>query len=273
MSIQSLTSIIGGIAFATAVVSAYLHLRHRLGWSTAVLRIAALLGLAANIGYFIHAVSKEGAAGIFRNNFDSTLLLATLVALVGIGVHWAKTLQGLDGFLFIVAAVVNFGALGVLDYPSNPLMDRPWFVSHTMSFALSAACFISSGVAGIAYSIMYGVLHKKHPTPLVGHVASLESLERFGRWMLTVGYPLFLYGILTGVCGVVHITDTERAAWRSDPLVVFSFITLLLYTVMFYCVLFRPQLRGRRAALLSAGGMVIILVVFLVIDFLSPLHR
>jgi ABC-type uncharacterized transport system permease subunit len=262
MNEQVLASIISGIGFAIAAISGYLHMRHRLSWALPVLRIAAVLALGTNIVYFIHVGHSQGPAVIFRNNFDSTLLLATLVGLVGMGVHLSKTLRGLDGFLFIVGTVFCFGSHSVLRYPSNTSMDQAWFASHTLAFALSATCFIASGLAGFAYLIMHGVLHKKRPTTLLGHVASLESLERFGRWMLTIGFPLFSYGILTGICGVAHDQTAERSDWLSDPLVIFSLVTWVIYLVMVLCVLFRPQLRGRRAV-----------IGFLVIDFMSPLHR
>ncbi|UCD27732.1 MAG: cytochrome c biogenesis protein CcsA [Planctomycetota bacterium] len=270
---ELLVSLIGGIGFAIAAIASYMHLRRQLSWAPVILRIAAVIAIGLNCAYFTRTAYTQGTTELFRHNFDSTLLLATLVGLVGIGVHLSSALRGLDGFLFIVATIIGFSLLSVIHQPSNTFMDRPWFVSHTLAFALSATCFISSGAAGIAYLIMHNVLHKKRPTTLVGHVAPLESLERFGRWTLTIGFPLFSYGILTGVCGVAHTENAERAAWLSDPLVIFSLITWLIYTVMVLCVLLRPQFRGRRAAMLAASGMVIIVVGFLVIDFASTLHR
>lgn len=273
MTEQVLTSVISGLGFAVAAIASYLHLRFRWSWSHVLLRVCAVLAVGVNIIYFIHAASTKGTLLIFRNNFDSTLMLATLVGLVGIGVHLSRTLRGLDGFLFIVGTIFSFGSHSVLHYASNTAMNRAWFASHTLAFALSATCFIASGLAGIAYLIMHNMLHKKRPTALLGHVASLESLERFGRWSLTIGFPLFSYGILTGICGVAHRQISERPAWFSDPLVIYSLVTWFIYLVMVLCVLFRPQLRGRRAAKLAAGGMLLIVIGFLLIRFMSTLHR
>lgn len=240
---------------------------------TAALLIAAGLALFTNAIYFARGIQAVGAIETFRHNFAATLLMATLLGCMGLGTHLASKLRGVDGFLFIGAAVVQFAGLAVLRQPGNDFAYKPWFITHTFAFALSGAFFIAGGAAGVAYLLISRVLRRKRASAIVGSVAPLESLERFGRWMLMLGFPLFTYGILTGICELSRSRDPGPRAWLVDPLVVVSFVTWVVYAVMVASMWVRPEIRGRRAAALATCGMGLVAIVFLIIEFVSPLHR
>ena len=120
---------------------------------------------------------------------------------------------------------------------------------------------------------MNQLLHKRRPSTLVGAVAPLESLERFGRWTLSIGFPLFTFGILTGICEMVRSKNPGPTAWLHDPLVVGSFVIWTVYALMVGLMWLRPRMRGQKAAALATCGMGLVAFVFLVIEFMSPLHR
>ena len=181
------------------------------------------------------------------------------------------SLRGLDGVLFIMAALVQFGSLVIGSNAAEEASHLPWFVSHPLAFAVAAACFVAGGAAGMAYLLMNRMLRKRRPTTLFGQVASLEALERFGRWMTMLGFPVFTYGMLTGICGIAHMDDPSRA--MRDPLVILSMLAWLVYAVMVLAMWFQPQIRGRRAARLAAVGTGVIVIVFVMVLFVSPLHQ
>src|SRR5687767_10320690 len=200
-----LISNIALLGFALSVVASYLHLRRRTRWASPMLVIGGTLALATNLSYFVWSIRQFGAVETFHHNFESTLLLASLIGLMALCTHLSAALRGLDGFLFIGALLVQIGALFVSSRSiGNEISYRPWFISHSLAFQISAACFIASGAAGVAYLIMNGLLVKKRPSRLLGAVAPLESLERFGRWTLMIGFPLFTFGILAGICEMVR---------------------------------------------------------------------
>ncbi len=268
-----LIATVAAIGFAVSAVAAYFYLRHHRLWASPVLLAACLMALVVNASYSIWSIYSFGIVETFRQNFQSTLLLASLIAVVGLCTHLSAALKGLDGFLFISASVVQLGALTVLHRESAAANYRPWFVSHSLAFQVSAACFIAAGASGVAYLLVNSLLRRKQASRLVGAVAPLESLERFGRWMLMIGFPLFTYGVLTGMCELVRSKDPGPGAWIRDPLILGSFITWGVYALVIGGIWLRPEIRGRRAAALATCGMALIAMVFLVFEFVSPFHR
>jgi len=168
--------------------------------------------------------------------------------------------------------VVQSAALAIVNQPEMHVTGRAWFVSHSIAFAISGTLFIAGGVAGVAYLLVNWMLRRKRPTTLVGNVASLESLERFGRWTPVNGFPFFTYGILTGLCGVWHRPDLKVGAWFLDPVLVSSLLVWAVFGYLCYGSLYKPQIRGKRAAVLSTYGLGLIVVAYLFRVFFSLLH-
>lgn len=272
MIYQLVTTIVGGLGYAAGALAAYFHLRHRVRWAPTVLRVSVAAALAVELSYLVITISRHGLVGTFENNFDAILLLSTLIGLVGLGTHLSPTLRGLDGLLFLAAAMVAFSELVVLGQPDAASTSRPWFVSHSLAFALSGTLFIAGGVAGVAYLLINWMLRRKR-LGLIRSVPPLEALERFGRWMPILGFPLFTYGILTGLCGVSHRKDLAATAWYLDPTFLVSLGAWGVYAYLAFSFMWRPQVRGRRAATLATYGLGLVVVAFLTREFLSPLHQ
>ena len=107
---------------------------------------------------------------------------------------------------------------------------------------------------------------------LLGVVAPLEAIERFQWWALVIGFPLFTYGVLTGICEMVRSSQGPRL-WLRDPLILSSFLTWAVYATLILSMWLLPQMRGPRAATMVTCGMAMVALVFLVVEFISPLHR
>lgn len=269
---QILVTILSGVGFLIGTLAAYPHLRHRASWASPVLLVAVVLAIGFNVGYMLRTIGRHGAVETFEQNFDAVLLLSTLIGLVGLGAHLSHVLRGLDGLLFLAAAIVEFSELIVIRQPSGSVTGRPWFISHSLAFALSSAFFVAGGVAGIAYLLVNRMLRRKR-LGLVRSVPPLEALERFGRWMPILGFPLFTFGILTGLCGVFHRKDIAAKAWYLDPTFLASIVAWVLYAYMCLSLMYRPEMRGRRAALMSTYGLGLVGVAFVTREFLSLMHR
>lgn len=273
MNNQVTIALIGGIGFAVATLASYLHLRHRVAWARPVLHGGALAAIVAGVGFLAASVVRVGLVEAVQDNFSAAVLMGTLVGSVGYVACLSRSLRGLDGFLFAIAAVFSFSELAVADSPPANLTGRPWFISHSLAFAVSGTCFVAGGIAGVGYLLVTRMLRRKRAVGLVGRVASLESLERFGRWMPVIGFPLFTYGILSGLCGVAHRPDLSRQPWYFDPTFLFSMLAWMVYAYLSIGSLIRSGIRGRRAAVLSTYGLGLIVVAFLVRELVSPLHK
>lgn len=272
MTEQIVTSILGGVGFGVAAIASYLQVRRQVPRMQPFIRAGAMAAIVAEGLHLGFAFSRMGLVEALQSYFSSAVLMSTLIGLVGLGVHFSATLRGLDGFLFLAAAVLSFVEVTLADQPPTGLTNRPWFISHALAFSLSAAFFVAGGAAGIAYLLVLRMLRRKRGATMVGTVAPLESLERFGRWMPIIGFPLFTFGILTGLCGVAHRPDLSRIAWYVDPTFLLSMIAWAVYAYLCAASLYRPQVRGRRAAVLSTYGLGLILVVFFARE-LSRLHQ
>jgi ABC-type uncharacterized transport system permease subunit len=273
MTEQSVISILGGVGFAVAGIASYPHSRRPTLWITAILRVAACLAIAADILHLFLATRRVGLVEALQGNFSAAVLMGMLVGLVALGAHLSAKLKGLDGFLFGLAAILSFLELATIYQPTVEMTSRPWFISHGLAFSLSATFFIAGGAAGVAYLLVSRMLRRKNGSRLVGSVASLESLERFGRWMPIIGFPLFTYGILTGLCGVAHRPDLKHSTWYLDPTFMLSVIAWVVYAYLTIASLYGPHIRARRAAMLSTYGLGLIVVAFFVREFSSRLHQ
>jgi len=273
MDVATLISLLGGVAFAVAAVFAYARLRFGTRAAGSILLWAAVVGVLLDMGYLVAALYARGPVEVLRGSDEAAQLLALLLALAGISICRTPTLQGLEGFLFVFAAVMQFVAVGIGHPPARSPSYHPWFVSHGLAFAVSGACFVAAGCAGVAYRIVYHLLRRKRGTNLAGRVPPLEALERFGRWMLTIGFPIYSYGMLTGACGLAHRKDLQESAWYLDPSFLLSMGVWLIYGYGLWALVFRPQLRGPKAAALSSLAMVLVVAALLSQQLVSPIHR
>jgi len=263
---------IGVLAFAVAAVAAYVRLRYASRRAGAVLLSAATAGITLNVLWLITDLRARGVLNALRGGDDAALLMGLLLALVGISIAWTPTLRGLEGLFLLFAAAAQVVAVTLAREPTRDPTYLSWFISHGLAFALASACFVAAGCAGVAYRLVYRHLRRKRGTQWAGQVPPLEALERFGRWMLTIGFPIYTYGMLTGVCGLAHREDIRQTAWYLDVSVILSILVWIVYGYGLWALICRPQLRGPRAAALSAGAMVLLLAALLAQLLASPIH-
>lgn len=269
MSGHILISVFCGLGFTIAAVGAWMRLGRPRGKPWSPVNLVAGLVTLVIAGYLLNSWFRVGALETFQNEHGSALVMALLLTLVGIGTHRSASLRGLDTFLFGFAAVVGWGSLGLRPRTAGGVMQHSWFVSHVLALAISLACFAISASAGAAYLLINRLLRHKRPSVLLGRVASLEALERFGRWSLLIGFPMFTYGLLAGMCGLAH----RETLSVSDPWIVYSLAAFALYAAMVGCVWFVPRIRGRLAAALAVVGVTAILAGFVIVEYVVPVHR
>lgn len=260
-----------GLVVATILAAVSLFRRSSRAGKTSV--AAVLLVVAINLGAGVAEVARDGLVGSLRQSFESGLLLASLIALVGVVGRSAAGMQGLDSILYFAAAVVEFGSLFQIGLPEIHVQYKSWFVSHQVAFVVAAACFVAAGGAGAVYLIITELLRRKHGLSLLGRLAPLESLERFGRWMLVIGFPVLTYGVLTGFCQLSRQKNPGPLVWLRDPIVIFTLILWAVYAVGVLALWFQPRMRGRRGATLAAVGLVLVVIGFVIMEHASTLHR
>jgi ABC-type transport system involved in cytochrome c biogenesis permease subunit len=142
-----------------------------------------------------------------------------------------------------------------------PALQSYWFYIHVTLAALSEGAFILAAGAGT----MYLLKGKKGQGPL----PSRDFLEELVSRSIRIGYPLFTVGAL--FAGAIWAQRAWGAFWSWDPKETGSLVIWLFYTLVLHQDV-RGRWRGRKLALLSIVGLVIIIVSFLGNLFLGGLH-
>ena len=95
------------------------------------------------------------------------------------------------------------------------------------------------------------------PSRLFG---SLERIERITYNAVTLGFALFTVGVVSGVAWGLQEGGHERlgAQWYLTPKVVLGIAAWLLFAVVLHSPI-TPRLRGRKNALLSIVGLLLMI--------------
>jgi cytochrome c-type biogenesis protein CcsB len=164
-------------------------------------------------------------------------------------------------FLMALAGIA-FGGAGELP----PGLKTSWLYAHVTLALLGNAVFALAFGVSLMYLVQESRLKSKRMTALYKLLPSLERLDRLNYIFLVWGFPLMTLGILTGsVWAGVYWGDY----WSWDPRQISSTITWLLYGSLLQGRI-AAGWRGRRAALVTIVGFVVVLGYFLWGDTIFP---
>lgn len=156
--------------------------------------------------------------------------------------------------LMLVASSALHGKNGQLP----PILQSNWFWFHALlAFASYAAFAISCGVA-VMYLIQRSLLKKKHFSGLFQKLPPLETLDEISYRCLAVGFPLLTVAIISGA---IWSEQAVGSYWDWDPKQTWSLITWLIYAALLHGRL-TIGWRGKRAAILSIVGFMVLLITF-----------
>jgi ABC-type uncharacterized transport system permease subunit len=150
-----------------------------------------------------------------------------------------------------------------------------WLVAHIIALLLAYAALCFSLLASMLYLVQERRIKSKHKPgktqrwqPLEW-LPPLDTLERLALATLEFGFPCMTVGLLIGS---VLVQETSLgAAYFLDPNILASFVMWIVYATL---LLLRRGMgmRGRRAAYVSGGALVVMMAVWAV-NFFSQVHR
>ncbi|HTL28035.1 MAG TPA: cytochrome c biogenesis protein CcsA [Tepidisphaeraceae bacterium] len=187
------------------------------------------------------------------DNFDSLIWLALLLAIFAFYVQRTKPIGGLDWFItpiviLLLTAAAVFGRTKPHEYISTT-----WAWVHRVSAYGGAVAFFVAGAVGAMYLVVNQRLRKKKLQPAGPNMGSLERLEHFTFTAVTVGFALLTIGAITGFVQLVfqkQHTSTAKIVLASGVWLVYA---LFLHSPI------NPRFRGRKAAMLSVLGVVLMI--------------
>jgi cytochrome c-type biogenesis protein CcsB len=145
-----------------------------------------------------------------------------------------------------------------------PALKSNWLIIHSTLAFISYAMFAVAFGAAIMYLIQEHFLKRKRLGALYQKLPSLDVLDEINYRCLTFGFPLLTIAIITGAIWAETAWGTY---WSWDPKETWSLITWLIYAALLHGRL-TTGWRGRRAAILSIIGFLVLLFTFLGVNLL-----
>ena len=145
-------------------------------------------------------------------------------------------------------------------------MTSLWFKMHLVFIFLGLTAFVLALLSAVMYLIQSSQLKSRHPGNLSLKLPSLDALDRLHFRALSGGVILFSLGIASGVYRAAILKEAGQIL--HDPRIVLSFLSCLLYCVVFGLRLLSIQ-RGQKIAL---GTLLVVLLLFLSVtsSFVAP---
>jgi ABC-type uncharacterized transport system permease subunit len=191
------------------------------------------------------------------------VFLALLLGLFVMYMQRVRPVPGLDWFVMpiVILLLVVAAVFGRVDYRSyTPLVGNVWLWVHRVTTYGGAGVLAVSAAGGAMYILASRRLRAKRPLPAFG---SLERMEHLLMHSVTLGFALLTVGLVTGFFRMF-----DRDEKQPLPKLVLGCLAWLVYAVVLHAPL-TPRLRGRRAAMLSVFGFVL-LIATLIVVYLMP---
>jgi cytochrome c-type biogenesis protein CcsB len=245
------------ILLATAAFIVYLVRQKKSAYHWAYrLLLTGFVFLTLFVGHEYYAL---GVAPVLTLK-SSLSFFAWTILLVYALFHLKFRLMVLGSFVAPVAAclLILSSTLPTAEVAVKPIFRSLWLPVHIGTAFIGNGFFAVTFVAGIMYLIQESQIKKKRLGSLYSRLPSLETLDSINHFALICGFTFMTAGMITGAIYAQHALGSY---WRWDPKEVCS-----LMAWVFYAILLHERLavgwRGRRAALLSVFGFVVLVLAF-----------
>ncbi len=202
------------------------------------------------------------------DNFDTLLWLAALLAGLLLYLQVVHPLPGLEWFLLpvVVLLVIAAGVFGTAE--PRQYVKTTWDWVHYFTSYTSAVAFALAFAVGAMYLIVHRRLRAKRI--LTGpNLGSLERLEHLTLTSVTLGFALLTIGMVTGITILVHEGRSSGlgANWAASPKIWLAAGVWLAYAAVLHAPI-NPSFRGRRAAMLSILGFLLMIGTIVAVQFM-----
>ena len=226
-----------------------------------IARLCLVLGIVASLGVIVWHAASRGSWLPLEDNFDALLWLATLLALFVLYVQRSRRLGGLDWFVMPVVLLLLLASLFIGPHTGRYVPDA-WSWVHRLTAYGGAVAFAIAAASGAMYVLTSRRLRSKSPVgPLFG---SLERLEHLTMTAVTLGFALLTVGMITGG---VEIIGKDRHT--SLTKVVLAAAVWIVYAIVLHAPI-NPSFRGRKVAVLSIAGFVLMIGAIVTVLLLPP---
>lgn len=236
-----------------------------LKWTAKASLWATFIGFGLQLAYFSLRWAESGRIPI-TNFFESANFLGMGIVFVFLVMEYRFKIAALGSFMLplaialMVPALILPGEIQELD----PLLKSNWLGIHASLTMLGYSAFAFSCIVAIMYLIQERQLKTKHLGAIFHRLPSLDIMDSLGYRALTLGWPLFTLGMITGA---IWAKDAWGSFWSWDLKQIWTLITWLMYLILMH--LRTIGWRGRKMAFLAIISFVVVLIGFFVIGRLQ----
>lgn len=204
-----------------------------------------------------------------EDNFDALVWLGVLLAVFVLYVQVTRPVPGIDWFIMPIVILLLVAAAVFGQAKPHVYTQRTWAWVHRVTAYGGAAAFAVAGAVGAIYLINNARLRRKVIAPATGPgFTSLERLEHLTRVSVTLGFALLTIGLITGLFEVLRNNgSTLGAHWFVQPKVLLAFGVWVVYALVLHAPI-NPSFRGRKTAMLSIVGFVLMIGVLIAVNLM-----
>lgn len=149
-----------------------------------------------------------------------------------------------------------------------PALQSYWMAIHVPVMFTSYAAFSNAFGVGLAYLLQEYQLKSRHPSSMMFRLPALDDLDNLIYRIIWVAFPLLTLGVLLGARWAY---DAWGRYWGWDPKETWAFITWLTFLIYLHMRIVVGW-RGRKSAYLSLFGFLVVMMTYIGVNYLSPLH-
>ena len=162
----------------------------------------------------------------------------------------------------MVIAVIGTALLFLSD--QEPIVTKAslsfWSILHGMALLLGSIAATLGFIAGIMYLVQSFRLKRKLPPRQGLRLPSLEQLQRYNYWLLTLSTGLLATGLLAGIIRKACLSFAAEASAPWNPIVVISSVLLLLWLILtgLFEYFYKPARQGKKVAYLTVTSFILL---------------
>ncbi|QPJ63397.1 MAG: cytochrome c biogenesis protein CcsA [Candidatus Nitronauta litoralis] len=206
--------------------------------------------------------SQATGHGPYTTSFEVAVFFAWVLAVIFLFANWKYQIKDLGAFvvpvIFLVFLYATFLSREVVAFPDTEY--QALLTLHRTLSILGYAALAMAFAVGCMYLIQEQQVKSKKLGMMFFRMPSLETLDNLNSRVISIGFPLFTLGFITGT--MWNMEMTQHSIFSLNMIKVWPFIAgWLIYGLVFFGRLF-VGLRGKRAAQFSMAGFATVMLTY-----------
>lgn len=219
-------------------------------------------GFLFHLAYFSARWTESGRIPV-TSFFEAANFFGMGIVLVFLIMEYRFKIAALGSFMLPLVLVLMAPAFLISGdiKELNPVLKSGWLGIHTSFAILGESAFAFAFIISIMYLIQERQLKAKRLGVIFHRLPSLDIMDTLGYKALTIGWPLFTLGMITGA---IWANSAWGTYWGWSPKETSSLIIWVVYLAFLH--LRTIGWRGKRMAVLTIFGFVLVLISFFIIS-------